>query len=74
MDEQYLDVLKEIKDLMDKRIGEKLKGGVSVQKVSVQPVEEGGPEPMEEEKSKVAASLLAPEEEEELQKLRGMSC
>ena len=51
----YLEVLQEIKDLMDSRLGDKLKGGMSIEKVSVEgePVAEEAKmegEPVMEEK------------------------
>lgn len=72
-----LAVLKEIKQLMDSRLGDKLKG-VSISKLEVEPKEEGGEEgeapsvelelgasPEAEDKT-----ALSPQEEEELNKIR----
>lgn len=73
----YLDVLKEIKGLMDSRLGDKLGGGMSVEKVSVHPLE-GSPEeekmesPLEESKEDETGEGdmdMSPEEKDELMKL-----
>lgn len=70
-----LQVLKEIKQLMDTRLGEKLKGGMSVSKVEIE-----APEGEEEKSPEVETELgsegegdrsaLNPDEEEELNKIR----
>lgn len=62
-----LQVLKEIKQLMDSRLGDKLKG-VSAVKVEVEPEVEGGEE-MEAE-PEVESADFSPEEEDELNKIR----
>lgn len=66
----YLDVLKEIKSLMDSRLGDKLKGGVSVEKVEVLPVE-GEEMPVEavEEKPEGEELGLSPEEKDKLKQM-----
>ena len=63
-----LQVLKEIKQLMDSRLGDKLKGAVSVSKVEIEPKEEGGLEL--EQEPEMESSDLSPEEEDELNKIR----
>lgn len=63
----YLEVLQEIKDLMDSKLGDKLKsGGVSIEKVEAElPVtEEMSPEMEKEEPSEDMG--LSPEEMDEL--------
>lgn len=64
----YLDVLKEIKGLMDERLGDKLGGGMSIEKVSVKPLEDS---PLEEkmEVTGEGDSDMSPEEKDELMKL-----
>ena len=71
-----LAVLKEIKQLMDSRLGDKLKG-VSISKLEVEPKEEGMEGEVPEAELEVSASpeaedktALSPQEEEELNKIR----